>query len=99
MGASSIFGRENLGSSRRPGLINFSALAAVVFCSPTVEGQFVYFTDCGSCVLSYFPVAIMQRELPPVDWNCEFGNFIFLLSSSYVNPTDAANLRFTFHRR
>ncbi len=83
MGASSIFGRENLGSSRRPGLINFSALAAVVLCSPMVEGKFVDFTDCGARVLSYFPVAIMQRELSHVDWNCEFGKLrisvIFLL--------------------
>jgi hypothetical protein len=28
--ASSIFGRENLDSSHRPGLINFSALAALI---------------------------------------------------------------------
>ena len=37
MDASSIFGRENLGSSRRSGLINFPALVAVVFSSPTVK--------------------------------------------------------------
>ncbi len=61
MNASSIFGRENLGSSRRSGLINFPALVAVVFSSPTVEGKFVYFTDCGAGVLSYFPVASMPE--------------------------------------
>jgi hypothetical protein len=32
--ASFIFGKENLDSSRRLGLISFSALAAVVLCSP-----------------------------------------------------------------
>jgi hypothetical protein len=73
---SSIFRRENLGSSRRSGLINFPAFVAVVFCSPTFEGKFVYFTDCGAGVWSWFPVAIMPELfcfgilLPMTEWWC-----------------------------
>jgi hypothetical protein len=63
------------GGCRRasPALLLIAGLTGVAAVEEGPKEEFVYSKACGARDWVPFPVRVMQRELPHVDWDCELG--------------------------